>query len=278
MSMGSLDPRTDPPAAVQPDRALLLATLPNLRDLGGLPTRTGGRTVAGRLYRSMALDRVAGPDADVLEGLGVGLVIDLRTAAERSTYPDRLPAGARDLHLDVLADSANADPAQLEALFGNPGAADQALGGGRGRANMIAVYRDMVTLASAKDAYRQFFLALADPQPGATLFHCTTGKDRTGWAAAVTLLAVGVDWDTVMADYLQTNIQLQPVIGAVLGRYEQAGGDPEILRPIMTVDPDYLEAAAGQMKSEFGSLAGYLGRGLGLTGDQLQAVAEGLVG
>jgi Tyrosine phosphatase family len=67
------------------------------------------------------------------------------------------------------------------------------------------------------------------------VFHCTTGKDRTGWAAAATLLLLGVSTDDVFADYLPTNDQLHPALQPLLGQFRSIGGDPDLLKPVVGV-------------------------------------------
>uniref|UniRef100_UPI0025B8139D tyrosine-protein phosphatase n=1 Tax=Brevibacterium sp. TaxID=1701 RepID=UPI0025B8139D len=96
------------------------------------------------------------------------------------------------------------------------------------------------------------------------LFHCTTGKDRTGWAAAAALLLLGVDEEDVFADYLLTNRDLLPAFQGLFEQFTAAGGDPEILKPVLGVDPSYLHAALDEMRRHFGSIHGYFSDGLGL--------------
>jgi protein-tyrosine phosphatase len=96
-----------------PGETIAIATVPNLRDLGGWPTRGGGRVRWGLLYRSTELGRLAGADMAAFAALGIRSVYDLRTEAERSAQPDRLPPGTEYVVADVVADSVDAAPAQL---------------------------------------------------------------------------------------------------------------------------------------------------------------------
>ena len=93
-----------------PDAAIAMKTLPNLRDLGGYKTDAGGTVRTGVLYRSAALCDISGDDVATLDALKIKTVIDLRGEREREKRPDRVPAGARVVHADVIADSD--DPAQ----------------------------------------------------------------------------------------------------------------------------------------------------------------------
>ena len=96
------------------------------------------------------------------------------------------------------------------------------------------------------------------------LFHCTTGKDRTGWAAAALLTLLGVPDEMVMHEFLVTNEQLVPALQPVLDRFQSQGGDPELLLPIIGVQEEYLEAAFDKMCKHFGTIEGYFAEGLGI--------------
>ena len=125
-------------------------------------------------------------------------------------------------------------------------------------------------LPSALRAYRAFYRSLLDEdRHGAALFHCTTGKDRTGWAAATLLTLLGVSEADVYDDYLQTNVDLLPALEPVLQRAEAQGVERELLLPVLGVRESYLAAAFAQMREQFGSIQEYAHEGLGLSaGDE----------
>ncbi len=259
----------------QPGAGLGLATAPNLRDVGGWPTRDGARVVRGVLYRSTDLSRLAGSDVPALAGLGIRSVYDLRTEGERDAAPDVLPPGAAYHPLDVLADSTMAVPASLMALLADPPAATEALIGTRVRGLFDVAYREMVGLPSALAGYRAMFTDLADAAGRPALVHCTAGKDRTGWAVAALLGLLGVSDDDVLAEYLRTNDLLLPALEPMLAQFRDAGGDPSVLVPVLGVDPAYLAAGLDEMTRRFGSIEGYFSTGLGLdvrTIDRLRQV------
>ena len=114
-------------------------------------------------------------------------------------------------------------------------------------------YREIVSLPSALSAYREFFTAIAQDAHRPALFHCTTGKDRTGWAAATTLLLLGVTHEEdVLYDYELSNRDLLPAMKPLFEHFRAAGGNPRLLEPVLGVDPDYLRAALDEMKQRFG--------------------------
>ena len=250
--------------AEQAGESIAIATVPNLRDLGGWPTRDGRRVRRKLLYRSTQLDQLAGADLATFATLGIRSVYDLRTEAERTARPDRLPAGTEYIVVDVLAGSADAAPAALFKVAGDPQAAEALLGGSKGRELFEKGYREIVDLPSAAVAYHRLFADLTHAEHRPALFHCATGKDRTGWAAAAMLLLLGVPDDLVMKEYLLTNRDLLPAEKPLLDRFRALGGDPDILRPVVEVAPDYLEAALDEMRKTFGTIEAYFADGLGV--------------
>ena len=263
--------------AYVPGTAMPLSSLPNLRDLGGWPTADGGRVRRGVLYRSTELGHLSDADLSAVQALGLRTVVDLRTAAERDASPDRPVPRANEVVLDVLADSADAAPAQLLPLLNDPTAAKKALGGGRAVALFEGGYREFVSLPSGLASYRSFFGLLAQAEQLPLLFHCTTGKDRTGWAAAATLSLLGVSEEDVRKDYLLTNQQLVPALQPVFDQFAAAGGDPALLLPILGVQTEYLDAAFDEMRSEFSSIEGYFADGLGIDEAGQQHLRSSLV-
>ena len=250
------------PATTDPGANIPIASVPNLRDLGGWPTKDGGRVRRGLLYRSTELNKLQGADMDAFAKLGIRTVYDLRTEAERTAQPDRVPEGTEQIVCDVYADSVNAAPAREKELLSDPKAAAAMLGGGKAETMFDKGYREIVSLPSALDAYHRFFSDLAEERHRPALFHCTTGKDRTGWAAAATLTFLGVSKDDVMKDYLLTNDDLLPALKPVFDQFAAAGGDPKLLEPVAGVERQYLEAAFDEMRKKFGSFEGYFTKGL----------------
>ncbi|UOQ57832.1 tyrosine-protein phosphatase [Leucobacter allii] len=245
-------------------RTIALESAPNLRDLGGLASEVG-EVKRGVLFRSATLSALTDADRGRFATLGIRTVYDLRTAAEAATSPDRLPAGTVAIPLDVLADSSESIAANVGQLTTAPQAFVASLGDGRAERLFEDTYRDFVRMPSALGAYRAFYLNLLDEaRQGAALFHCTTGKDRTGWAAASLLTLLGVGETEVYEDYLQTNIDLLPALEPVLQQAESHGVGRAALMPVLGVRESYLAASFEQMREQFGSIHGYAMEGLGL--------------
>ncbi len=247
-----------------PGAAIAMDGVANLRDLGGWTTADGRVIRAGRVYRSAVLDKASPADLRRLADLGVGTVIDLRTAGERAAQPDLVPPGAEELVADVLADFVQAAPAQLESLLTDPPRATEFLGGGKAEELLGGAYRGIVSLDSALAAYRVMFGRLLRDPDHALLFHCTTGKDRTGWGAASLLMLLGVSADDVRTEYLLTNDQLLPALQPVFDAFAAGGGDPAVLLPVFGVREAYLATGLDELATRFGTIEDYFATGLGI--------------
>lgn len=250
----------------------------NLRDLGTLPVQ-GGTFRPREVYRSVDLAGLQPTQFPAFEALGVTTDVDLRTDSEIKDAPDSLPTSVRTIQLNVLADSPSAAAASITSFSSlTPDLAEQSLGDGKAVQLMLQSYRQIVSSASGLAAYTRFFALLADAdRTGAVLFHCTTGKDRTGWAAASLLRLLGADSDTVYADYLQTNTDIKPFTDPIVAAVTANGVDPGLVTPVLGVDQAYLDEAFGEVDRVFGSLDGYLRDGLGVTDDMTSALRGRLV-
>lgn len=262
---------------MQTARAVPAATVVNLRDLGGIALDRDRRVRQGVLFRSGQLSDLD-PDRDrAVAALGVRTVVDLRTADERQWAPDRLPQRARLFVADVLGDHPGVAPARLRALLADPDEAKRALGGGRAEELFAETYRKMVLSPGAAAAYRAFLEAVADPGARPLLFHCTAGKDRTGWAAAVLLMILGASRETVRADFLAVNPAVRAAFAPYVQKFLDGGGDPVVATAVVEVRPRYLDVALDAMDERWGGLDGYVRTGLRLPAAALDRLSEGLV-
>jgi protein-tyrosine phosphatase len=135
---------------------------------------------------------------------------------------------------------------------------------------MHDVYRSFVDHAGARAAFSELLTRIAETD-GGHLFHCTAGKDRTGWASALLLHVAGVGDDTILEDYLLTNDFSAGTREKYLGLVEEHLGKDkvEVYERVMVADADYLQTAYDEAAAVFGDRAGYLREGLGLTDETL---------
>lgn len=258
-----------------PGQNIPIATLPNLRDIGGYGTADGRRVRTGLVFRSADTSRVTDGDAVAFGELGIRTVFDLRTVSERAAAPDR-DLGVREVVLDVIADSEVGVAANLVELTDDPAGLTAALAGDRLAVLYDETYRQFVEAPTADEAYATLFTEIARSEDIPVLFHCTAGKDRTGWAAASLLLFLGVSEEDVTHDYLQTNVQLLPALQPVFDSFATAGGDADLLKSVYSVDRSYLDTALGVAVERYGSIEGYFADGLKLDADTLQAIRDRL--
>ncbi len=140
---------------------------------------------------------------------------------------------------------------------------DHASGGSA--ATMIGLYRWFVTSPLARETYAAALRLVATPEALPMLYHCTAGKDRTGWATAVLLTLLGVPQDTVVQDYLLSNTSYfdSPAVQAELKAMPAA--ESAVYAPLLEVQASYLQAGFAQVTASYGSMYGYAVHGLGLS-------------
>jgi protein-tyrosine phosphatase len=247
-----------------PGTSLGITSVPNLRDAGGYTTADGSLVRRGLAYRSNQLNPVSADDLRKMAALGLKNDFDLRTAEERERKPDVLPPDVKNVWLNVLADAKGTNAAEVERLLSDPKAANAMLGNGKASAEFVKTYREFITLPSANAAFHRLFVALGDKDQLPAIYHCTTGKDRTGWASAALLTLLGVSQDDVYKDYLQSNEYILPAYKHYIDRFVAAGGDPSIPRDTLGVKAEYLQASFDQVKTQYGSIENYFDKGLGI--------------
>jgi protein-tyrosine phosphatase len=257
---------------IEPGQSLGIVSIPNLRDMGGYKTANGATVAKGLVYRSNQLSNISESDMLLFAKLKLKNAFDLRTTAERTTNPDELPVGVKSVWLDVMADVPASGPANLTALLSEPKQANTELGDGKVEDLFKEAYRHCISLPSAQKAYRELFLSLGDKNQLPALFHCATGKDRTGWAAAALLTLLGVPKDVVIEDYMRSNEYILPMYDSLIKEFVAAGGSPSIPNAVFGVKEEYLNAAFDEMQTKYGSIENYFSEGLGITVDQQTAL------
>lgn len=222
----------------------------NFRDFGGKPTVDGRRVACGRLYRSDALWDLSEADLERLGALGVRTVCDFRADHERERWPNRLPALSPPRSLG-LGFTPQGTAAAWEAV--NRGELDAA----GVRAYMCEHYRALATIHT--EYYAQMFDALLQPEALPFLVHCASGKDRTGFAAAIILLSLGVSREHVMADYVISDRHRR-----TLWHLFHKDVDPGAYDAVGAASPEYLGASLAAIDGGWGGEERYLREALGV--------------
>jgi len=226
----------------------------NFRDLAANVTAPLRR---GVLFRSDHLGSLDEADAQAIQALGVKRVLDFRGVHERTSAACRLPG----VHVHSLA----IEPTIVQVL-------SQLLASGHDLteaevvAHMQDTYRGFVRTSTHR--FAEFFGHLLESNEP-TVFHCTAGKDRTGFAAVLVLRALGARDDEVMHDYLLTNQLLQPA--SIRGDWALPEHAAKVL---YGVQPEFLQAAAAEIDESWGGMESYLRTGLGLGDPERQRLRE----
>jgi protein-tyrosine phosphatase len=240
-------------------RVIPLEGTTNVRDLGGWPTRDGRRVRFGQIFRAARLARITEADTKALQALGVRTVVDLRGADERA----KVPNVDHGFHEVSLAIEPSIGPRLREMAEKGEGTADEM------RAMMARAYAAYAIDWSAQ--YRALFALLLSEQRVPLLFHCTAGKDRTGFGAALILAALGVREEAIREDYLATTRLWVPD--------EEASRTlpPEVAQVLLSVHVSLLGAAFDAIHEWHGTLEGYLRERLGLDAPRTETLRARLL-
>lgn len=230
-------------------RKILLDGTSNTRELGGYKTEDGRSLKWGVLYRSDKLSELTDADQEYLLQLGIKRVIDFRSSEEKQNEPDQLPSTLKYIEMPIEADGAIRP--KVEAIL--KGDLNEDVGA-------ILVETNKEFISDFSGVYKGFIESLIENQEP-TLFHCTAGKDRAGFAAALVLLAVGVPEKIVIEDYMKTNKYTEETIQDYINKinlYSLGSVDAEILRPLLGVEERFIRAALDEIKQKYGSVENFI--------------------
>lgn len=250
----------------------------NFRELGGLTAAGGRRILRGRLLRSGHWGRATEADVAQMARLGIELVFDFRSDADIAIEgEDRLPEGTELIRLPAT-DPAGAIDLRSLILESGPAALKEHFGEGRAAEKMRLAAAALVTDRS--HLYGEFLSRLSERSAPPSLFHCSAGKDRAGWAASVILFALDVAEPDVIEHYLLSNEHYRPGDpGAQLGPRRALPGEIlSLLAPLLRVLPEYAASSIAAAHEQFGSIEGYLREGLGLTDRKREQLRENWLG
>ncbi|RON69689.1 tyrosine-protein phosphatase [Pseudomonas fluorescens] len=244
-----------------------LQSIDNFRDIAGLTTAYStahdGTMRSGVFYRSNALTPSAA-DLATLNRLGIKAIYDLRTPSEIAATPDTMLTGATYENIDIIG--ATSSGANITNISFHSAADAIAM--------MEQTNRAFVSDAGMRGQFGKLFNELASVD-AAQLFHCTAGKDRTGWTAAVLQSIAGLDNATIMANYLATNDYTAARVAATLKAMPASMAS--IYAPLLGVQASYLQAGLDEVTAQYGSMDNYLKQGLGLSQETIYVLRGKLV-
>jgi protein-tyrosine phosphatase len=262
---------------VNPDRVLALSGGRNFRDLGGYPSADGRQTKWRHVYRSGVMASLTEADYRRLDELGIKVICDLRTTAERAAAPFANTGSIKPLYRSW--DYA-IDPEAWSGLaeMSSPAAADL-------RSLMMKNYAKLPW--QFVDQFRAVFEHLAKSETP-LIFNCAGGKDRTGIAAALLLTALGVPRETVIEDYALTervvDFERISTSSPEAKREAAAAGfsflsnlPREVQVPVIRSDPDYLRHSFEALEAREGSVMAFIKNRLGIDDQMLAGIRNHLL-
>ena len=257
-----LVPVTLPVAERDAHRLLNFEGIHNFRDLGGYQTADGQRVKWGALYRTGTLAHASRADLEVLERLDLHTLIDFRSSMEKAEEPSRLP-DPRPFELVEIPTLDEGNEAMVGEIMqriesGNFEGFDP-------HATMILGNQQFATEFTPQ--FRRFMHTVLDADGAPVAWHCSAGKDRRGFAAAILLRVLGVPAETVMRDYLASDqpsreSRKSQLMLLRLFKGEEASDNLAVL---MGVEAEWLQAAFGAIDERWGSFDAYVRDGLELS-------------
>ena len=249
-------------AVVVAERRVTFAGITNLRDLGGYRTADGGTTSWGLVFRADALHKLTADDLVTFGVLGVRTVYDLRGDVERTEFPGPVDS----VHMPIVGRPVDA-PAPARPADMTPEDGERML-------------RDMYVgiLEHSAPQIGAILRGVADPETVPAVFHCHGGKDRTGVVAAVLLLALGVDRETVLDDYEATRRyrrleDQQDSLANILA----SGVSPEAAASVLGTPRWAMAAAVDALDEVYAGVEAYVTGPVGLTTAELAVLRDRLV-
>lgn len=259
-------------------RVIFTENITNFRDLGGCPVIDGRQVKPGYFYRSGVLSRLQRKEIELLKNLNIQIIVDLRSTPEVRSEPDVTLPGS-----------------QYYNFCGS--------GFGTGSGDSIAINLDMKSILMAiiekkipmpdptafftaqyeamavdSSAFRQMFVLMKEKPKTPLLFHCAAGKDRTGVAAALILLCLGSTEETILEDYLLSNVYRVAENEKIIQALSAATQDKALLdvfRVMLGVDAVYLYAFFSKVHELYGDWDNYFERVLCLSSAERFQMREG---
>lgn len=239
----------------------------NIRDIGGYRTNDGGVVKWRKLFRAGLLTRIDLSQPELMKSLSLRTICDFRTNAEQEASPDRWYELEKIQRFSFPIGEGRVD--KLDQMK----ASDLMEGKGHHlyKANQSYVLNE-------GPRYRAFFATILEEDNYPILYHCTAGKDRTGFATFLLLSALGVDRDDIIEDYLLTNTYLKTFVNNFVGEIAKKIGIAEdLVRTIFLAKEEYLEGAITLIQEQYDSIDNYMSQELLLGPQEVRKLKKLLV-
>ena len=254
----------------------------NARDLGGI-IGAGGRAIRPhRLLRTAHLHDAS--DADIMRlrsEYNLCRIFDFRSLGEFEAVPDREIEGVQH-HLlptiDMRAEQQTGKPIPDEAFL----ELDRHIVNYSfyPEVQMMAanMYPSLIQSEFSQLQYATFLRLIVEaPEDGGILWHCAQGKDRTGWGAAFLMFALGVDRDTIIADFEESNVAYRPIVSKLNQEVLARGGgaaEMSVIQAFMGVSTPNFISTLELIDNVYGGMTAYLQDILCLTHDDIHLLRK----
>ena len=256
--------------------------LANVRDFGGLTTKSGKRFKPGKLIRSGSLSWASNNDLKQLEQI-LDLIIDFRTLKEVTEKPDPVLSGIENLHLPMMQDLTDGITREDEAT--GSVISRFAENSEAARVYMCNVYKNFITDNLPIKNYSKFINLLNNNREKAILWHCTAGKDRAGFGAVIIQEILGVDRDTIFEDYLYTNDCLKDEIKLItlnlMHKFKIDSSDlnkailfQKSIEVLFGAREEYLSGLYDKIKEIYGDFNTYIHKGLNISDKTIENLEQ----
>ena len=265
----------------QKNRVISLDGALNVRDLGGLPLKDGRYVKKGKLIRSGRLSDLTEQDKNILvHDWNVTTIVDLRNKQEISEHPDVTLDGVSLKNICLLSGEKKAISREDYGLSMSLFAINRAkslLEDGGSKKLLEGMYGQMAENEECIDRIREFFALLLIQEEGSLIWHCTSGKDRTGVLGVLLLLLLGADLEVAKEDYLYTNEQNHTYRENLLERMRKRGAEENVIeemRILESVDWIYIESFLNTLVNRYGSIDLFLTNVIGMDAECRRKLLE----
>lgn len=224
----------------------------NFRDLGGLKGYNGQTIKEGQLFRSSNLNNLSQKEIQTLISLNIHTIVDFRDETEKKEKPDVTIPSIDYIPINILGESSQASP-DVKTMFNNLNQADEL---------MKNIYIQFIISKQAQQGYRSFLNLLLKEESTPLVFHCTFGKDRTGFGAALILKILGVSESDIFSNYVKSNQELElfneQILNELKKNFSLTDKKLNELKPLLQVNTEQLKIAFSTIKKNYQTFDNYL--------------------
>ena len=266
----------DGSGTVAATRHVALEGTNNVRDMGGYTTEDGRTVRWGKAFRADDLSDLTPEAADKLEAADMRTVVDFRGADEVAADGSApVSPGTEVVHVPVLDEATQTLAEALTEVMrgGDPAVVEEMLGGGESQRIKDESFVAQLEQPEAMSGYAETLQVLAD-SPGAVMYHCTAGKDRTGMMSAFLLGILGVPDETIVEDFVLSNQYLEDHYAQTYALLDSRGVDVDLIRPLTEQSASNIQPVLDAVNDEHGGWDAFATDVLGLDPDTVDELRD----